>query len=553
MLTQLSIQNFGLIDKLNLDFHSNLNILTGETGAGKSIIIGALRIALGEKLQTSQIRDADLPCVIEAVFDLQGTEALKAETLEDFCADGEGELIIHRSFTSDGRKKIKVNGMNVTAAQLKAIGAGLMDFHGPHDHQMLLCADYHLGMLDRLVKYDKELDEYTTVYGEYKQTQKKISELANLSSSRERELDLLTHQVKELEQVSLEDADYEEVKAEVARINHAEKLGESVAMILNVLEGEQGTSEKIRKAFSPMQTLNEVDESTESLMESLNQLQEINDQLLLDLQDYASGLSFDATSAEEINNRYDAYYDILKKFGPSLEDARAFYGESRERLDLLSNLEHNDEELKKALAKQIKELEVLAAKVTKKRKAAGTALKKTIEKELKELGINDVKFDVKIAKDDFSATGADNVEFYISPNAGEDLKPLAKIVSSGEAARVMLALKKALIKVDPIPVLIFDEIDAQIGGRLGTTTGRKLKEIAQNRQVLLITHLPQIASFADAHFKVTKSVKDKRAVTSVDELNAEARVAELAEMMSGDEDHALSLKHAADMLQSAKA
>lgn len=551
MLTHLTITNFGLIEHLDLDFHEKLNIFTGETGAGKSIIIGALRVILGEKLLSTQIRNNDAACVLEGVFDLAGTEVINSPLLEDFVDEDQTELIIHRSFSPKGRKKNKINGMNVTVAQLKDIGSVLMDFHGPHDHQMLLCADYHLGMLDRLIMYGDEWGDLEQTFKEYKNIQKHINELAQLSSTREREMDLLAHQVKELEQVSLKEEDYQAVRYDVSRVNHAEKLSAAVSELLDLLSDDAGASRKIRQAFSPMQSLVKTDESASPFEESLNQLQELNDQLLIDLKDYAMSLSFDASAAELANEKYDVYYDILKKYGPSLADAETFYYESKERLDLLTNLEHNDSQLKKDLTKVTKRLDEICAGITKKRKKAATQLIKTIEKELKELGINHVQFDVKITKGDYTDTGADDVEFYISPNAGEELKPLARVVSSGEAARVMLGLKKALIKVDPIPILIFDEIDAQIGGRLGTITGRKLKEIAQNRQVLLITHLPQIASFADLHLKVIKLVKNKRAQTTVETLNDQQRVAELAEMMGGDDDHTLSVKHAEDMLQSA--
>ncbi|MFT7538887.1 MAG: DNA repair protein RecN (Recombination protein N), partial [Lysobacterales bacterium] len=221
MLTQLSIQNFGLIEELNLDFHANLNILTGETGAGKSIVIGALRIALGEKLMATQVRDKDKDCVVEAVFDLANTELESSDLVEDLCAADETLLIIHRSFKVDGRKKVKINGKSVTVSQLKEIGVRLMDFHGPHDHQMLFSVESHLGILDRLVAYKSEMTDYTKIYTEYKAIQKQLSKLQNLSASREREVDMLSHQVRELEQVSLEDEVYEDIKARVAKLNHA--------------------------------------------------------------------------------------------------------------------------------------------------------------------------------------------------------------------------------------------------------------------------------------------------------------------------------------------
>lgn len=552
MLTQLTIQNFGLIDRLSLEFDEHLNTLTGETGAGKSIVIGALRIVLGDRIAAAQLRDPKLPCTIEAVFDLKDRQLRKLEVIQDFLSSEDPSLIIHRVYSPDGRNKIKINGISVTIAQLRGVGNHLIDFHGPHDHQMLLSSESHKGMLDRLVDFGSLMDDYGKLYGEYSKLQKKYEEFRNLASSRERELDLLSHQVKELGQVPLEELEYEAVALAQSKINNAEKLSGCVDQIIRSFEeGQPSVSESIRQSFTPMKTLNHVDEKTLPLMGSLEQFQELNDQLLSELREYACGLSFDSHEAEEVNLKKDIYDDIKKKYGPTLEDAKSFYDEVREKHDLLINFDKNDKELKDNIEVLEKKLKQAAQKLTKERKKSADILKRTIEKELSELGIAKVKFEARIESGEFSGDGRDDVTFFISPNAGEDLKPLAQIVSSGEAARVMLALKKALIKVDPIPVLIFDEIDAQIGGRLGTITGQKLREISKSRQVILITHLPQIASFADAHFKVTKIIKNGRSVTTVGLLDKKQRVEEVAKMMSGEKESRISLEHAHDMLANA--
>ena len=552
MLSSLTIQNFGLIDHLSLEFDGGFNILTGETGAGKSIVIGALRIALGSRVSSSQLRDAKRPCVIEAAFDLKSRELRELDVFEDFLSKEDPSLIIQRTYLPDGRNKIRINGLSVTIGQLRGIGDRLIDFHGPHDHQMLLSSDSHKDMLDRLVDFGGLLADYGKIYKEYSQLQKKLEEIQGLAVSRDRELDLISHQVKELEQVPLEDEAYEELAQRQAKINNAEKLNDCAGLLVQLLEGGQnGVSESIRQSFGPMKTLNRIDEQTASLMEYLDRFQEINEHLLAQLHDYTRGLSFDPQEAQEVNNRINIYDDIKKKYGPDLTDSRTFYDEICRKYDLLMNLEHNDSELRKDLESLKKKLISEARKITKVRQKAAGTLKQTIEKELSELGIAKVKFQARVEQSEFNSDGQDMVTFFISPNAGEGLKPLAQIVSSGEAARVMLALKKALINVDPIPVLIFDEIDAQIGGRLGTVTGKKLREIAGNRQVILITHLPQIASFADIHFKVAKAVKDGRAVTTVEVLDKEQRVNEIAKMMSGEKTSLISVEHAHDMLAKA--
>jgi DNA repair protein RecN (Recombination protein N) len=377
-----------------------------------------------------------------------------------------------------------------------------------------------------------------------------LNELAN---TRQRDLDLLSHQVKELEAVTLTEEKFAEIEQEQTKINNAERLHEHIQTLLATFEDDDtGVNTNLRRAFTPLKNLNQIDEKTSALSDQLLAIQEQTTELVAQLTDYGDSLDFDQSRADEVARLYDAYMDIKRKYGPTLEEAQKLYLESKEKLDLIKNFEHSDAELRSAIKAQEKELSKAATKISTLRKDAAATLNKTIEKELKDLGIAHVRFEVRFEKCDFNSHGADNVAFYISPNAGEDLKPLAQIVSSGEAARVMLALKKALINVDPIPVLIFDEIDAQIGGRLGTITGKKLKDLSKNRQVILITHLPQIASFADKHFKVVKPVKSGRATTEVLELEGKKRVEEIAQMMSGQDTTKISLSHAEDMLATAQ-
>jgi DNA repair protein RecN (Recombination protein N) len=553
MLSQLIIQNFGLIDRLEIEFCERLNIFTGETGAGKSILIDALRYALGERLNTTFIRDNEKPCTVEAVFEVSGQLLARCPLLDEYVSADDPVLIINRSYSPDGRNKIKINGFAVTVTQLKEIGDHLVDFHGPHDHQMLFAEDSHIGILDRLAGAQKEKEDYFKEYERYSALKKKLKDLQDLAESSEREMDILKHQIKELEQVPLEGSEYEEISRESTRINNSEKLFECVKQLVDILENDQtGVSTAVSRAFGPMSTLNGIDESTAELADILSRIQEDSSELISALNGYLDNLSFDQNEASDINRRYDIYYEILRKYGPALEDAKKFYESSREKYDLLIDLEHNDSELRKNIASSENDLKKAAKKITEKRKKYGKTLEQTIENELKELGIKNIKFECRIERTDITPTGCDKVTFYISPNVGEDLKPLADIVSSGEAARVMLALKKALTKVDPIPVLIFDEIDAQIGGRLGAITGKKLKELSQDRQVLLITHLPQIASFGNRHFKVTKTVEKRRTLTSVVPLEGDSRIKELANMMSGEMETRIAIEHANDMLSRAK-
>ena len=553
MLTQLTIRNFGLIDEISIEFEVGFNILTGETGAGKSILIDALRSVLGERLDTSSIRDPKNPCVIEAVFDITDKKLRELEIVKEFLSPEDNTIIIQRTHSATASGKIKINGLSVTVSQLKNLGNHLIDFHGPHDHQMLLSENQHLVMLDQLVDFKNIKQEYEKVFINYEKTSKNLKNLNDLAQTRQRDLDLLTHEVKELEALPLSTEKHEELLQEETKLNNAQKLHEHIQNLLRLLDDEEaGANALLRKAFSPLKSLTQIDEKSNPLLDQLSGIQDQTNDLVGQLNDYASGLNFDEQTAQSIHDQCNAYADIKRKYGPTLEDAQHYYTEAKEKLDLIKNFEQNDQQLRETLKSQEKELSLIASKITKNRQKAALDLKTTIEKELKELGILHVKFEARFEKIPFNAEGHDKIVFYISPNAGEDLKPLAQIVSSGEAARLMLALKKALIKVDPIPVLIFDEIDAQIGGRLGTITGKKLKELSQNRQVILITHLPQIASFADRHFKVSKSVKAGRATTEILLLEGKKRVEEIAQMMSGANTTKISLSHAEDMLAQAK-
>lgn len=549
MLSYLSIHNFGLIDQLSLDFDPTLNILTGETGAGKSIIIDALRCALGERFYQSNIRDSNHNCVIEAVFECAPELMASHPMLHEYCSDEERTLIIRRTIFPDGRNKILVNHVSVTAALLKQIGAVLIDFHGPHDHQMLLDPLSHIRIVDRLCAFGESREKYSRSFVEYQAVVKELKEIEANRSTRERDLDLLRHQISELEAVPLRDETYDETNQSFARLSNTEKLFENTQALLRLFEADQiGISERISQAFSHAKAVAALDDTAVDFEESLSIVQEEADSLIARVQHYHDSLSFSPGEAEEITRRCDSYTDILRKYGPSLHDARLFYEAAQQRYQMLKDLDHNDADLKKRRSLIESELEALAAEMSRERTKKAKALKKTIESELKDLGIKHVLFECRLERRTLSENGYDEVRFYISPNAGESVKPLSEIVSSGEAARVMLALKKALTKVDPIPVLVFDEIDAQIGGRLGIVTGTKLKELSCDRQVILITHLPQIASFGSVHFKVEKTVSDNHTTVSVRRLEADERITELARMMSGEKVGQTSVQHAKEML-----
>ncbi|MGE5309150.1 MAG: DNA repair protein RecN [Deltaproteobacteria bacterium] len=552
MVSHITIRNFGLIDELSLDLPRGLTILTGETGAGKSILIDGLRYALGERLNTSQVRDPKSPCLVEAVFEL--TPGL----LEDYppaaeLAGGETSLIIQRTYLPDGKSRVKINGLSVTVGQLKELGDHLLDFHGPNDHQMLLSETSHLFIIDRLSGTKELREEYARLYGAYAELLRERQRLQELASAKQRDIELFAHQIKELEQVPLEEEKYAVLLEKQARLDNLEKLHESCRAVIDALENdESGIARSLSPCFPHLRSLAKLDPSTDAFLSRLSSIQEQAGGLLSELKNYLEGLSLDEEEAGLIHRQCDIYDAIKRKYGPGLDEAKKFYEETKARYNAIVNYEETSKGLEGRIDTAAAKARECAQMISRKRKAAAKELKKTIERELVELGIRHVEFECRFEKTELTPEGIERAVFYISPNAGETLKPLADIVSSGEAARLMLALKKALVEVDPIPVLVFDEIDAQIGGRLGTVTGSKLKDLTRNRQVIVITHLPQIAAFADAHFKVTKKVVSSRTVTGVERLGEEETVKELAKMMSGEKESAIALTHAREMLEKAR-
>lgn len=555
MLLQLSLRNFALIDLLRIEFDAGLNVLTGETGAGKSILIDALRLALGERMEMSQVRDKTQPCLIEAIFAIEELSLRKLSALEVFLKPEDECLILKREITPEGRSKNYINQQFVNLSQLKEIGALLIDIHGQYDHQSIFDPASHLTLLDRLVggsvkNFSEIFSQYQTLYRDYAELLRQKEEIHAQEEGREREIDLLKYQVREIEDVAPKPGEIELLKEERIRMAHSEKLYEITQRILeNLDEDDQAVSVRLGNAVKDWSEWLKIDASTQPLQQEAQDIQVRLEELVRGVRDYRETLSFDPARLKEIDVRLDDLEKIERKYGGSLDLAIQYLDQAKKRLDLLENAELYQQDIAKEIKKISPQLKELADEISMQRKKAALELTRVIERELKDLGIVHAKFDCSIQGIEFGQNGQDRVEFFISPNAGEALKPLAKIVSGGEASRIMLAIKRVLAKVDTVPTLIFDEIDANIGGRLGSQVGQKLKDIAAERQVLLITHLPQIASFATRHFKVSKRVEKGKTLVEYKCLSETERVKELSQMMSGERESSVSKAHAEEMLK----
>ena len=549
MLTQLHIRNFALIDDLTLEFSGQLNVLTGETGAGKSILIDAIRFVLGERLDGARGDANEKPCQVEAAFEVHG-ELLKQPLFEPYLQE-DGLLILRREL-SQGKTRAWINHRLVPLSLLKEAGTYLIDIHGQHDHQRLLDNASHLDILDRLAKVSSLKDDYRALYEQYAGLKKEQEELTALEAHKERELDVLKYQVDEIERAEIKDLDEEAMELERMRLANAEKLAEIVTHTLAVLD-EQDTNADgfLSEAVRDLKGLVKFDSSVEKIKTDCENVQYSLQETVRALRDYREKLTFDPDRLRELEAKADLLEHLKRKYGGTHAKVLEFYQESKAKYDKLIDMDMAKSDLQKDMRELEPKLREAALKFSEKRKKAGLLLKKTIESELKDLQIAHAEFEVHIEKTDFSAEGMDRVEFLARMNPGQPMLAIAKVISGGEASRVMLAMKKALMQVDPVPVLIFDEIDTNIGGRLGHVTGQKLKSISDERQVLLVTHLPQIASFADRHIKVIKSVQKGRTRVEYQLLEGEAKVRELAQMMSGQQESEISRRHAEEMLDRA--
>lgn len=557
MLLQITIRNYALIEESILDFSPGLNVLTGETGAGKSILLDALQLLLGARSGSESLRDPGKPCSVEAYFSLERVLRLP-EDLSGFLEPGETGMMLKREIASDGKSRCYLNRKAVNLSVLRDLGRCLVDFHGQHDEQQIFQTETHRELTDRLagisfgVSLEGGAQDYLIMYREYAELERAREKILREADGRQRKLDLLKYQIDEIERVKPEENEEEQLQSEKIRLAHAQKLSDITGEILEALDtGDDAASSKIARSFRGFQSWAKIDPEADTLRTSLQDVQAGLEELNRRVRDYRESLSFDEDRLSEVENRMASLEMLKKKYGGSLSRVLEFLSISRSEHEDLINADVNQQDAEKAMQRIKPGLEKAADAITAKRAKASAKLKHEVEKELKDLGMPHARFECRLQSGALGPWGRETVEFFFSPNPGHDLKPLVRVASGGEASRVLLALKKALAEVDQTPTLIFDEIDANIGGRLGDRVGRKMREIASGRQIFLITHLPQIASFAERHFKVTKKVSKSATQVNYVQLEGQARVRELAEMMSGQKESDIAKTHAEAMLKSA--
>jgi DNA repair protein RecN (Recombination protein N) len=591
MLTTLRIKNLALVADLTLELQPGYNVITGETGAGKSILIGALNLVLGERADRTLIRSGSDSCSVEAVFDV-GVQALACSRgtlkreLQQFLDENglepceDNQLVLKRTFTLNGTNRQFVNGSPTTLNILATIGEWLVDIHGPHDHQSLLHSAKQLAILDAFGGLEKEREAFGELVSRRAELEAEKSTLIVDEKTYAQQLDLLRFQVKEIESAELHPDEEAHVTQEHQRASNAARLIQLSRAALELLsESENSLQTQAGVVGRTLQELQRVDAGAAPLVELQTQAVAAFGELQVELSRYADKVDVDPGRLKELEERLDLIHSLKRKYGASLAEVITF---GREAKHTLHSLESRDAELARlnaAVAKLDAELVRVGKDLSAKRRKVIPQLAKAATKQLADLGFKQSKFGVEITTlgygeveathpqplrggesqragaDQFpswegsgvGSSGLDTIEFQFSPNLGEPAKPLRAIASSGEMARVMLALKTVLAAEDEIPVLIFDEVDANVGGETANAVGEKMRQIAVKRQVLCITHLPQVAAPATAHYVVTKQVKDGRTISEIALLNGRERVTELARMLGGQTDAAR--KHAEALLK----
>ncbi len=551
MLVELRIRDFAVIRDLTLEMGAGLNALTGETGAGKSILIGALSLLLGERASSDSVRTGAERAVVEAVFDLADEPELLARLTELGFPLEQDFLLLRREVQSEGRNRAWINGSPATAGAVGELGRSLVDLHGQHEHQTLLRPEEQREILDAFAGASETVDRVRQAHGELEELRKRLEE----GEARRRELearaDFLRFQLTEIRDARPVAGEDDELEAELRRLDHAEELARDAGQVERLLYTDEGSaSERLAGARDLLRGLARLDGSLEQALEDADSLFHQVTELGRTMGRYAAGVDMDPGRAEEVRRRVDLLFRLKRKYGPELDDVIAMRERLEGELGELDASGFERETLEREIGRVEGELREAAAELGRLRSGAGERLAAEVEALLPELGMEGAVFRVElIPREEPGPNGSEGVRFVASLNPGFEPRPLARIASGGELSRVMLALKAILARLDRVSTLVFDEIDAGIGGRVANAVSSKLREVAEHHQVLVITHLPQLASRGHRHLRVAKEARDGEVTTFVTTLEGEARVEEVARMLGGDPESEASREHARELLR----
>lgn len=554
MLIDVHVKNLALIDEAEIYFKEGLNILTGETGAGKSIIIGSINLALGGKVPKDIVREGADFGLVELVFDTESKDALeKMQELDIPCEDG--QIIISRKIVN-GRSTIKVNGETVSAAVLKELAVLLIDIYGQHDNQYLINKSKHLGLLDDYgaENISRQREKVEKLYKSYRELKEKLSEFDMDEDERNREISFLEFQINEIEEAGLKTGEDDELEDEYRKMSHSKKIAGSLGKVYdNVGDSDGVFAQSIGHSIRELSQVLEYDDKIKEFYDILMDVDSICSDLSREVSSYIDEMSFDEERVHYVEERLDTINRLKLKYdgkngNGSIDDIEKNLEKLSERFTILKNADSELTAIKEKISGVESELKEESDKLTEARKKTAAIFEKKLTEELKDLNFTEVSFKVNFESlDHFTSKGTDAIEFFISTNAGEKLKPLSNVASGGELSRIMLALKTIMAGREDTETLIFDEIDTGISGRTAQKVSEKMKLISKNHQIMAITHLPQIAAMADTHFLIEKSVKNGKTVTDIRRLEEEESVMELARMLGGKEITDTAIENAREM------
>ena len=552
MLRLLHIENIAVIEEADIAFENGFNVLTGETGAGKSIVIDAISAIMGERAYRDMIRTGTNKATVRAIFD-------EVPPVEWFSHQGvayDQELMIQREIYLDGKNICRVNGVPVTVNALKKLGIQLINIHGQHDSAALFDEDYHLSILDSFGQTEAPLRDYSLAYERIRSLRKQIESLSMDESEKLRRMETLKYQIDEISRAKLKVGEDEELEARRKIVQNAEKLSQGLTEAAEAVDGSHegdGAADLLAQAEHAIGRLCRFDQSLNQLHELLSDLMYRVRDAGEELRDRCYSLSFSSDELEQIEERLDLIHRLRRKYGVTCADILAYMEDARAQLEEMEFSGDLLERRKKELREAEEEGRSYALALREARKAAAAELSAGILKELSDLDMKKVQFSCEFTETELGPLGADAVAFYMSANAGEALKPLNKVASGGELARIMLAMKNVLARRDRIPTLIFDEVDTGVSGRAAQHVAEKLRKVADSKQVLCVTHLPQIAAMGSTHFLIAKEERGGRTYTSVTPLDREGRKAELARLIGGASITETTLRSAEEMLMGGSA
>ena len=552
MLSQLFIKNVAVIESASIDFENGFNVFTGETGAGKSILIDSINAVLGGRTSRDLVRTGEGKAVVSAVFTDISKETEKV--LEELGYDIEDELLISREISAEGKSICKVNMRPATAGVLKQLSSVLIDVHGQHDSAVLQNPELHIGYIDSFGNTESELSEYRESFKKLKSVDREIKKIISDDSDKTARIDMLKFQISEIESAAIEEGEEEELLSLSKRIKSAENIMGLISETVGALDGNgesEGALDGLSTAIENCARLAEFFPQYEGLSEKFKEMYYEFEEFANDVKDNADELDFDPALQNRTERRLDQIFRLKRKYGGSVEEMFKYYNKATEELENIEFSEERLEKLQKEREQLFGETAKLADILTKKRSAAAETFERAVSEELSYLNMPNVRFSVNFEETDFTESGKDNLEFYIATNAVEPLKPLTKIASGGELSRIMLSIKNVLADNDNVDTLIFDEVDTGISGSAAQKVGQKLKQVSKGRQIICVTHLAQVAAYADNHLLISKNTEGGRTFTSVESLEKEGRVNELARIMGGTMTEALK-KSAEELLELSK-